>query len=50
LSSLDTCVSIRKGRDRSQGVAQLIIDHNIRVAEVASYAIKKIDADYLSEG
>jgi restriction system protein len=31
-------------------LAQLMIDHGIGVAEVANYAVKKVDADYFSEG
>jgi len=31
-------------------LAQLMIDHGIGVAEVASYAVKKVDADYFTEG
>ena len=31
-------------------LAQLMIDHGVGVAEVASYAVKKVDADYFTEG
>jgi restriction system protein len=31
-------------------LAQLMIDHGVGVAEVANYAVKKVDADYFSEG
>jgi restriction system protein len=31
-------------------LAQLMIDHGIGVAEVANYAVKKVDADYFTEG
>jgi restriction system protein len=31
-------------------LAQLMIDHGIGVAEVANYKVKKVDADYFSEG
>jgi restriction system protein len=30
-------------------LAQLMIDHNIGVAEVASYVVKKADLDYFGE-
>jgi restriction system protein len=30
-------------------LAQLMIDHGIGVAEVASYAVKKADLDYFEE-
>ena len=31
-------------------LAQLMIDHGVGVAEVANYAVKKVDADYFTEG
>lgn len=31
-------------------LAQLMIDHGIGVTEEASYVVKKMDADYFSEG
>jgi restriction system protein len=30
-------------------LAQLMIDHGIGVAEVASYSVKKVDSDYFEE-
>jgi restriction system protein len=30
-------------------LAQLMIDHGIGVAEVATYTVKKVDSDYFSE-
>ena len=35
--------------DREE-LAQLMIDNNIGVAPVANYDVKKVDADYFSEG
>ena len=30
-------------------LAQLMIDHNVGVSEIASYSVKKIDLDYFEE-